>query len=325
MNDIVVLQTSDLPTPAEEHLRNHFQLVRLDNSASNRNDVLARHGEAVRAIAGSGKGKVDASLIESLPNLEIISVTSAGLDAIDVEAASRRQVPIFNTSKVLADDVADIALWLVLGTMRSLVQADRFVREGRWPSSHQYPLGKTIAGSKVGILGLGHIGKMLARRLEVLGATIGYAGRSRKPDIDYPYFPDALALAGWSDLLVVSCPATAQTHNLVDRDVLRALGPDGILVNISRGSIVDETALIEALEAGEIFAAGLDVFANEPVVPEALIKSDRTIILPHIGSATVGTRTRMWQAMVDALFHHFRLRPADWGQLHPLTNQNPGS
>lgn len=306
-NDIVVLQTSDLPPPAEAALRRHFTLLRIPEGEAERQAFLASHGEEVRGIAGSGKGKVDAGLLAALPRLEIISVTSAGLDAIDTEAVARRAIPIFNTSTVLADDVADLALWLILGTTRSLVQADRFIRSGDWPREQYYPLGRTIAGMKIGILGLGHIGKAIARRLEVLGATIGYSGRAPKAGADYPYFTDATQLAGWSDLLVVSCPSTAETYHLVDRTVLDALGPEGILVNISRGNIVDEAALIEALEEGRIFAAGLDVFENEPQVPQALIDSDRTILLPHIGSATTGTRTGMWQAMVRALQNHFSI------------------
>lgn len=303
----VLLQTTDLPPAAEAALKTQFTLLRIPAGGPERETFLAEHGPAVRGIAGSGKGKVDEALLAALPGLEIISVTSAGLDAIDTEAVARRGIPIFNTSAVLADDVADIALWLVLGTTRRLVEADRFVRRGEWSETNYYPLGKTIAGMKVGILGLGHIGKAIAARLELLGAEIGYSGRSRKAGIAYPYFETAEQLASWSDLLVVSCPATAETFHLVDAAVLKALGPEGILVNIARGSIVDEAALVEALGCGDIFGAGLDVFEDEPLVPQALIDSERTIVLPHIGSATEGTRRGMWQHMVRCLQHHFGL------------------
>lgn len=307
--EIVVLQSSDLPTPAEEMLGSRFELVRLTNNDEGRRALLADMAPRVRGIAGTGKGRVDADLMAALPNLEIISVTSAGLDGIDTAAAAERGIPIFNTSHILADDVADLALWLILGATRNLVQADRFIRNGEWPREHYYPLGRTIAGMKIGILGLGHIGKAIARRLEVMGAVVGYSGRSAQSGIDYPYFGDAVQLASWCELLVVSCPSTAETYRMVDQAVLSALGPDGILVNISRGAVVDEAALVDALQQRRIFGAGLDVFENEPHVGQELIDSDRTILLPHIGSATTGTRTRMWRFMVDALFRHFDGRP----------------
>lgn len=310
--DIVVLQSSDLPPAAENMLRSRFELVRLPKDDDERHALLTDIAPQVRAIAGTGKGRVDARLIAALPHLEIISVTSAGLDGIDTAAAAARGIPICNTSHILADDVADLALWLILGTTRRLVQADRFIRGGEWPKENYYPLGRTITGMKIGILGLGHIGKAIAKRLDVIGAVVGYSGRSAQSGIEYPYFEDAVELASWSDLLVVSCPSTAETHHIVDRAVLSALGPEGIVVNISRGAVVDEAALIDAIQRGSIFGAGLDVFENEPHVPQELIDSDRAILLPHIGSATTGTRIRMWQSMVDALFGHFdgRVAPA---------------
>lgn len=307
--DIVVLQSSDLPPPAEDMLRRRFELVRLPKDDDERHALLGDIAPKVRAIAGTGKGRVDANLIAALPLLEIISVTSAGLDGIDTAAAAARDIPIYNTSHILADDVADLALWLILGTTRRLVQADRFIRSGEWPKENYYPLGRTITGMKVGILGLGHIGKAIAKRLDVIGAKVGYSGRSAQSGIEYPYFGDAVQLASWSDLLVVSCPSTADTHHIVDAAVLAALGKDGIVVNISRGAVVDEAALIDAIQHGRIFGAGLDVFENEPHVPQELVESDRVILLPHIGSATTGTRTRMWQSMVEALFGHFDSRP----------------
>lgn len=306
--EIVVLQSSDLAAPAEEMLRSRFDLVRLPKQDEERHALLADIAPRVRGIAGTGKGRVDAALIAALPNLEIISVTSAGLDGIDTAAAAKRGIPIFNTSHILADDVADLALWLILGATRSLVQADRFIRDGAWPKEHYYPLGRAIAGMKIGILGLGHIGKAIARRLDVMGAVVGYSGRSMQSGIDYPYFSDAVQLASWCDLFVVSCPSTAETYHMIDRAVLSALGADGILVNISRGKVVDEATLVEAIRERRIFGAGLDVFEDEPHVPQELIDSDRTVLLPHIGSATTGTRTRMWQSMVDALFRHFETR-----------------
>lgn len=302
---IAIVQTNALPDAAETALQEHFNCLRLPDDRAGRAAFIARHGSQIRAIAGTGKGPVSAVLLEQLPNLEIIAVISAGLDGIDTGAAAARGIAVFNTSAVLADEVADLALWLIVGTARGLVSADRFIRAGDWPVQGSYPLGKTIADMNIGILGLGHIGKAIARRLEVMGASVGYTGRSEQKAAPYPYLPDTVTLAGWCDLLVVCCPATAQTLHIVDGAVLQALGPQGILVNISRGSTVDETALSEAIARSQIFAAGLDVFEHEPEVPQALVDSDRTILLPHIGSATTGTRRRMWQAMVGALTQHF--------------------
>lgn len=317
-NLITLLQTTELPAPAETSLRDQFNLIPLPNPAPERGALLADIGHRVRGIVGSGKGKVDNQLLSELPNLEVISVTSAGLDGIDTTAVEHRSIPIFNTSSVLANDVADLAIWLVLGATRGLVAADKFVREGDWQNS-AYPLGKTIAGMNIGILGLGHIGAAIALRLETLGANIGYCGRFKKPNVDFPYFADARSLAAWSETMVVSCPATTETNGLIDASVLKALGTDGILINISRGSIVDEVALSEAIAREEIYGAGLDVFANEPDVPPSLLNSNRTIVLPHIGSATDGTRRRMWQSAVEALLVHFELPAIDWATAAPNT------
>jgi len=311
---IVILQTTELPADAERVLSDRFELVRLPIEPTAREATLARVGPRVRATAGSGKSVIDASMLSALPNLELISVTSAGLDAIDSDEVARQGIPIFNTSAILAADVADLAIWLILSTTRNLVQADRFVREGRWSQGAPFPLGRTTADMRVGILGLGHIGTEIARRVALMGAEIGYTGRSAKPEVTFPYFPDVQSLAHWCDLLVVACPATPQTTGLVDAAILRALGRDGILVNIARGSVVNEAALVAALDTGEILAVGLDVFAAEPDVPLPLRENPRAILLPHIGSATLRTRERMWQAMVDALLRHFGLPPQEWAR-----------
>lgn len=312
MSKPVVMQISDLPKPAEDSLHACCTLLRLPDRGPDRAALLNRHAPQVRALAGTGKGKVDSALLDALPNLELISVTSAGLDGIDTEAAASRAIPIFSTSHILAGDVADLALWLILGTTRRLLEADRFVRRGAWTRATPFPTGRTIAGMRVGILGLGHIGKETARRLELLGAGIGYCGRHRQEACAYRYFPSVRALAEWCELLVISCPSNAQTYRLVDAAVLTALGPDGILVNVARGAIVDEPALVDAVENGRLAAVGLDVFEDEPSVPTALIASDHSILLPHIGSATEQTRTRMWQGMVDAIIHQLGLPGIRW-------------
>lgn len=302
--DILVLQATSLPDHAEQQLAESFRTVRLPAPGLAREQFLSRYAPEIRAIACTGDGPVTTELLAALPKLEVICAYTAGLDGIDTEAAARRGIPVTNTSHVVADDVADLALWLLLGSTRRLHQADCFVRDGNWLNC-EFPLGQSMSDLRVGILGLGHIGKALARRLEVMGADIAYCGRRRKMDVPYAYFPKLAAMATWCEALVVCCPSSAETRNLVDGQILRELGPNGFLVNISRGDVVDEPALVEAISRQSIAAAALDVFADEPRVPLALRTSERTILLPHIGSATSKTRERMSVSLANALTTHF--------------------
>ncbi|CAH1693240.1 2-ketogluconate reductase [Hyphomicrobiales bacterium] len=305
VQDRVVLQMTDLPEQVAATLREAFDVLRYPSAPQEQTRFLQVHGGKIKGVAGTGKSAVTKAVLEALPNLEIISVTSAGLDGIDVAAAEARGIKIANTSTILANEVADLALWLLVSVARNLVPADSFVRAGHWLKGN-YPLGRSVAGMKVGILGLGHIGKAIACRLGVMGASIAYSGRQQQAGVAFPYFKTADELAAWSDCLVVSCPGNEETRHLVGQAVLNALGPSGIVVNISRGTVIDEDALVAALSDGMIFGAGLDVFAHEPEVPAGLLQSDRSTLLPHIGSATHETRARMGQGMVDALLKHFR-------------------
>ncbi|MBS7700111.1 MULTISPECIES: 2-hydroxyacid dehydrogenase [unclassified Chelatococcus] len=305
VQDRVVLQMTDLPDRVVAALRETFDVVRYPSSPHEQARFLQLHGEQIKAVAGTGKSAVTATLLDKLPNLEIISVTSAGLDGLDVMAAEARGIKIANTSTILANEVADLALWLLVSVARNLVPADNFVRTGLWLKG-SYPLGRSVAGMKVGILGLGHIGKAIASRLAIMGASIAYCGRQQQAGTTLPYFKTPIELAAWGDCLVVSCPGNVETRNLVSAAVLRALGPSGILINVARGTVVDEDALVTALSEGTISGAGLDVFAHEPDVHPGLLQSNRTTLLPHVGSATHETRARMGQAMVDALLNYFR-------------------
>jgi len=245
-------------------------------------------------------GRLDAALMDRLPALEIIANFGVGYDNIDVAAAAARGIVVTNTGGVLDEEVADLALALLLATIRRLPQAERHLRAGLWPQG-AFPLSPTLRGRTVGILGLGAIGKAIARRLEGFDVAIAYCGRTRQAGVAYPWYPDAVSLAAAVDVLVVVVPGGAATAGLVDAAVLRALGPQGVLVNIARGSVVDEPALVAALQNGTIQAAGLDVFAHEPQVPEALLALDNVVLLPHVGSGSVATRTAMGQLMVDNL------------------------
>jgi lactate dehydrogenase-like 2-hydroxyacid dehydrogenase len=251
----------------------------------------------VRAISGSGESKVGAALIEQLPALEIISIMGVGYDGVDVAAAKARGVVVTHTPDVLNDDVADLALALALNVARRIPQADRYLREGRWPQGAM-PLATKMSGARMGIVGMGRIGQAIAGRALAFGMTIAYTARSAKPALPYAFHPTPQALAAASDFLVVITPGGAGTSKLIDASVLKALGAKGYLINVARGSVVDEAALIEALQQGVIAGAALDVFENEPNVPEALRAADNVVLTPHIGSATRATR----QAMADLAF-----------------------
>lgn len=256
---------------------------------------------SIRALATNTLfGRLGAEVMDRLPALEIIANFGVGYDNIDVAAAAARGVMVTNTPGVLDEEVADLTLGLLLSTIRRLPQAERHLRAGLWEQG-AFPLSPTLRGRRIGILGLGAIGKAVARRLEGFGVAIAYHGRTRQEGVAYPWYPTALALAEAVDVLVVVVPGGAATAGLVDAAVLRALGPQGVLINVSRGSVVDEAALIAALQQGTILAAGLDVFAREPHVPADLVAQDNAVLLPHVGSGSVATRTAMGQLMIDNL------------------------
>jgi lactate dehydrogenase-like 2-hydroxyacid dehydrogenase len=264
--------------------------------------LVAEIAPRVRAIASSApSAKVDRALIERLPHLEIISSFGVGYDNIDVKAATEREIVVCNTPQVLTEEVADTALGLLLCTVREFPQADRFVRAGQWTSG-EYPLSKaTLRNRTVGIVGLGNIGKAIARRLDAFAVPVVYHSRNPQKDVAYRHYPKLVDMARDVDTLIVITPGGAATRNLINAEVLAALGPSGILINMSRGSVVDESALIEALQDRTIYSAGLDVFLNEPKVPAELIAMDHVVLFPHLGSSSVYTRAKMEQLVVDNL------------------------
>ena len=267
----------------------------------------------IRAIVASGESVVGAGLIAQLPALEIISVMGVGYDGIDVAAAKARGVVVTHTPGVLNDDVADLAMALMLAWARQVARADRFVRAGQWPAG-PLPFGHKVSGARLGIVGMGRIGKAIAQRAAAFGMRIAYTARSAKADLPHRFLPTAAALAAQSDFLVVITPGGAGTRKLIDAQVLAALGPQGCLVNVARGSVVDETALIAALQAGAIAGAALDVFENEPNVPQALREMDNVVLTPHIGSATAQTR----RAMVELAFDNLNAQLTGQALLTPV-------
>jgi lactate dehydrogenase-like 2-hydroxyacid dehydrogenase len=306
-----ILMPAPLPRDVIEALDARSTLHRLWKQ-DDPDAFLAEIGPRIRGMATSTlAGRIDAAWLDRLPALEIIASFGVGYDNIDARAAAERGVVVTNTPGVLDDEVADLTIGLMLATLRQIPQADRFVREGRWVQGH-FPLSPTLRGRRIGILGLGGIGKAIAHRLEGFGVAIAYHGRSRQADVAYDYHASARDLATASDVLIAILPGGAGTRHIIDAEVLAALGPAGVLINVARGSVVDEAALIAALRDGTILAAGLDVFADEPHVPDALIAMPNVVLLPHIGSASAHTRAAMGKLVVDNLLAWFE-------EGHPLT------
>jgi len=296
------LQLCPFSAYLEAGLNARFKVVRwfeMDEGA--RAAWLAAHGPSVRAVVTGGHIGCTNALIESLPALGVIAINGVGFDKVDLDFARRHGVSVTTTPGVLTDDVADLAIGLIIGLLRGIPAADSFVRAGEWPKGDRAPA-RQVSGCRFGIVGLGRIGEAIAARLAVFG-PVAYAGTREKP-VPYAFHADATALARWADVLVIACAASPATRHLIDGGVLEALGPDGYLVNIARGSVVDEAALAAALQDNRLAGAALDVFEDEPDVPEALLRSPRTVLTPHIASATVETRRRMADlvlANLDAL------------------------
>ncbi len=317
MSDIQVLGAAKLSplylSQLEAAYTLHDRLHQADPGA------FARIAPSVRAVAASGESRVDAELIAALPALEIISVFGVGYDGIDVQAARERGVMVTHTPNVLNDDVADLAIGLMLCAARQLPAADRYVRSGHWLQGPM-PLARKVSGARLGIVGMGRIGQVIARRAQAFDMRIAYTARSARPGLPYAYHADPVSLAAESDFLVVITPGGTATRHLVDARVLQALGPKGILVNVARGSVVDEGALVEALESGTLGGAALDVFQDEPRVPARLMGLPHVVLAPHIGSATTQTR----QAMADLAFGNLREHFAGRPVLSPVPECAPG-
>lgn len=265
---------------------------------------LREHGPTIRAIAGGSKKRMDGAFLGRFPGLEIVAHFGVGYDGVDAAWCGSNGVIVSNTPDVLTDEVADLAVGLLLATIRQLPQADAFLRSGGWLKG-AFPLTATLRGRRIGILGLGRIGKAVAVRLASFGVEIAYHGRSRQPDVDYAHHDTLKGLAEAVDVLISIAPGGAETQKLINAEVLDALGPDGILINVGRGTVVDESALVEALRTGRILSAGLDVFEDEPRVPQALIDMEHVVLLPHVGSASHHTRGLMGQLVIDNLTSWF--------------------
>jgi lactate dehydrogenase-like 2-hydroxyacid dehydrogenase len=276
-------------------------MVHQIGTAADRPEFVAKVAPNIRAIAVSVVTEnVPGTFLAKLPKLEIVSTFGVGYSHIDAAWAGAHGVTVTNTPDVLTEEVADTALGLLLCTVRDLPRADRFVRAGEWQRG-EFPLSATLRDRTVGLLGMGAIGQAIARRLDAFKVPVVYHTRSPRLDLPYRHYPDLLAMARAVDVLVAIVPGGAATRHLVNAGVLDALGPNGIFINVARGSVVDQQALITALRNQTILAAGLDVFDNEPQVPAELLSMENVVLFPHLGSATVTTRNKMDQLVVDNL------------------------
>jgi lactate dehydrogenase-like 2-hydroxyacid dehydrogenase len=288
----------------EERIADTFTLHKLweqpDSEA-----FIRQHGSTIRAIAGGNKKRMDGHYLGQFPKLEFVSNFGVGYDGVDAQWCGQNRILVSNTPGVLTDEVADLAVGLLLATVRQIPQSDAYLRRGDWVNKGNMPLTATLRDRKIGIVALGRIGKAIAHRLEAFGVEIVYHGRTQQTDEPYPYFADLKEMAKQVDVLLSVAPGGASTHHIINADVLEALGRDGIVINVGRGTVIDEAALITALKNGTILSAGLDVFEDEPRVPQALIDLPHVVLLPHIASASHHTRKLMAGLVVDNLISWF--------------------
>jgi lactate dehydrogenase-like 2-hydroxyacid dehydrogenase len=270
--------------------------------------LLKAARDRVRAISTMGAVGCKADLMDALPKAEIIACFGVGVDAIDLKAAKERKIAVTNTPDVLTECVADLGMSLLLAAARQIPQGDRYVRDGKWLKGN-YPLCQHVGGRTLGIVGFGRIGQAVAKRAEAFGVTVVYHSRHKNPALAHRYYDNVKAMAADVDYLMLTLPGGAETRHLVNAAVLQALGSEGTLINIARGSIVDEKALVQALKSGTLGAAALDVFEAEPKVPEELLALDNVVLQPHQGSATHDTRAAMGQLVIDNLEAHFAGKP----------------
>ncbi|HEY0567599.1 MAG TPA: 2-hydroxyacid dehydrogenase [Xanthobacteraceae bacterium] len=305
---IDVLSLGNFPDAIMNELRSRFSLHHLLHLPAP-GEISAELAPRIRALATEANRGASRPLIERLPNLEIISCFGVGLDLVDLKAARERNIPVTNTPGILAEEVADLAIGLMLASAREIPYADRYVREGHWERKGPFRLGRSVGRKTMGVLGLGGIGRAIADRGAAFRMRVLYSGPRRKPEAPYDYVPDPVELARQSDFLMVACKGGPETHHLVSAQVIEALGPTGTLVNVARGSVVDEPVMIQALTDGRLGFAALDVFESEPRVPPALLALPNVVVQPHHGSGTVETRTAIGQLMIDNISAHFAGRP----------------
>ena len=302
-----VLLVMPLPPYARAQIDNLYTVH--DRTHQTDPEAFAGVASSIRAIVGSGEAKVSRELMLQMPNLKMVSVIGVGYDGVDTAAANDLGIKVTHTPDVLNDDVADLAIGLMLCAARRLPQADQYVRQGQWLAKGPMALQTKVSGSRVGIVGMGRIGKTIAKRCAAFDMPISYTARSAKPELPFTFYANSKDLATNVDFLVIITPGGAATKGMINAEVLAALGKDGYLINVARGTVVDQAALIHALQNNIIAGAGLDVFDGEPTVPEAFYKLDNVTLLPHVGSATNATRKAMADLALLNLANFYANKP----------------
>ena len=298
MSEFEVLITGPIMPLIREGLEASLKVHKL-YEITDKDAFIAANGAKIRGlVGGSGHGKIDAAFMQRFPNLQIVGNFGVGYDGVDAKWAGENGIIVTNTPDVLTDEVADLALGLLIATVRRLPQADRYVRDGKWPAGN-FPLTGSLREKKMGILGLGRIGAAIARRAEAFGLTLSYHSRSAKADVPYQYYASLVDMARDVDILMIIAPGGESTRGIVNREVMEALGPAGTLINVARGTLVDEPVMVELLKSGKLGSAGLDVFEKEPTVPAELFALENVVLLPHVGSGSHYTRNKMGQLVVD--------------------------
>lgn len=301
-----IVQMAPLFAPTQQRLDEHYTVHRYW-SETDQDGLLARVAPACQVVVTNGGRGIEGAILARLPKVRLVSCFGVGVDAVDLDYCRQHGITVTNTPDVLTDDVADLAVALMLAVLRRIVQGDRFVRAGQWKRG-ALPLGTAISGRKVGVIGFGRIGQAIGERAAAFRTEVAYQGPNRKP-VPNRYFSDLVELARWADVLIAATPGGAATRGLVSRQVLEALGPAGVFVNISRGSVVDQEAMVELLVNGQLGGAGLDVFNDEPNVPEALFPLDNVVLQPHQGSGSHQTRQKMGDLTVDNVDAFFAGKP----------------
>ncbi|KAI3741251.1 hypothetical protein L1987_58922 [Smallanthus sonchifolius] len=283
---VLVIRPPPVFAVHEQSISNKFQILKAYDSPLPTHDFLQANAQSVKAVICSGNSPITADVLRDLPALQLVVSTTTGVNHIDMAECRRRGIRVTNVGDVFSDDVADVAVGLLIDVMRRISGGDKFVRGGRWPVTEQYPLGSKLGGKRIGIVGLGHIGSKVAIRLDAMGCIVSYTSRQQKHSTPFTFYPNILQLASHSDALILCCALTNDTRHMINNKVMAALGKKGVIINVARGAVIDEAELIKCLVKGEIGGAGLDVYENEPNVPKELFRLDNVVVLPHSSACT---------------------------------------
>ncbi|KAK9056224.1 hypothetical protein SSX86_027314 [Deinandra increscens subsp. villosa] len=300
----------------EHDFSTRFHMLKAYDSPLPTHDFLHAHAQSVEVVLCSGTVPITADIIRDLPALRLIVSAATGVNHIDMAECGRRGITVTNAGDRYSDDVADAGVGLLIDVMRRITSGDRFVRGGTWPASRGYPLGSKLGGKRVGVVGLGNIGSRVATRLEALGCKVSYTSRRIKPSTPFTFYPNVLQLASDSDAIVLCCPLTKDTRHMIDKRVMTALGKKGVIVNVSRGALINEAELVKCLVEGEIAGVGLDAFENEPNVPKELFGLDNVVLLPHSSGFTKESFYDVAQVLIGNLEAFFAGKPL----LTPVAN-----